>query len=44
VLVNFYLRVKEPKAVAAAQDALAAIPDRAELLEAAGQRNSLPAT
>jgi len=38
VLVNFYLRAKEPKkAVAAAQDALAAIPDRAELLEAAGQ-------
>ena len=38
VLVNYYLRAKEPKkAVAAAQDALAAIPDRAELLEAAGR-------
>jgi putative PEP-CTERM system TPR-repeat lipoprotein len=38
VLINHYLRSKEPKkAVAAAQDALAALPDRAELLEAAGR-------
>ena len=37
-LITFYLRSKEPKkAVAAAQDALAAMPDRAELLDAAGQ-------
>ena len=37
-LINFYLRSKEPKkAVASAQDALAAMPDRAELLDAAGQ-------
>ena len=38
VLINHYLRAKEPKkAVAAAQDALAAIPNRPELLEAAGR-------
>jgi putative PEP-CTERM system TPR-repeat lipoprotein len=38
VLINHYLRSKEPKsAVAAAQDALAAMPDRPELLEAAGE-------
>lgn len=37
-LINFYLRSKEyKKAVAASQDALAALPDRAELLDAAGQ-------
>jgi putative PEP-CTERM system TPR-repeat lipoprotein len=38
VLINFYLRSKEPKkAVSAAQDALAAIPDRPELLDAGGR-------
>ena len=38
VLINHYLRNKEPKkAVEAAQDALAALPDRPELLEAQGQ-------
>ena len=38
VLVNHYLRSKEPKkAVAAAQDGLAALPDRIELLDAAGR-------
>jgi putative PEP-CTERM system TPR-repeat lipoprotein len=38
VLINHYMRSKEPKkAVAAAQDALAAMPDRIELVDAAGQ-------
>nr|AEQ20404.1 putative PEP-CTERM system TPR-repeat lipoprotein [uncultured bacterium CSL11] len=37
-LITYYMNAKEPrKAVAAAQDALAAMPDRAELLYAAGQ-------
>ena len=37
-LISLHLRSKEPKkAVSAAQDALAAMPDRAELLDAAGQ-------
>jgi putative PEP-CTERM system TPR-repeat lipoprotein len=37
-LMSLYLHNKEPKkAVAAAQDALAAMPDRAEILDAAGQ-------
>ena len=37
-LISHYLRSKEPKkAVAAAQDALAALPDRADILYAAGQ-------
>lgn len=37
-LILHYLRAKEPKkAVAAAQDALAALPDRPEILDAAGQ-------
>jgi putative PEP-CTERM system TPR-repeat lipoprotein len=37
-LISYYMSANEPrKAVAAAQDALAAMPDRAELLYAAGQ-------
>ncbi len=37
-LISHYMRTKEPKkAVAAAQDALAAMPDRPELLYAAGE-------
>lgn len=37
-LISYYMDGKEPtKAIAAAQDALAAMPDRAELLYAAGQ-------
>jgi putative PEP-CTERM system TPR-repeat lipoprotein len=38
VLISHYLRAKEPKkAVAAAQDALAAMPNQPELIEAAGR-------
>ena len=38
VLISHYLRNKEPKkAVQAAQEALAVMPDRAELLDASGQ-------
>ena len=37
-LISYYITAKEPKkAVAAAQDALAAMPDRADVLYAAGQ-------
>jgi cellulose synthase operon protein C len=38
VLISYHLRTKEPKkAVTAAQDALAAMPNRPELIEAAGR-------
>ncbi len=37
-LIAYYLKAKDPKkAVAAAQDALAALPDRPEILDAAGR-------
>jgi len=37
-LVSYYIRVNDPKkAAAAAQEALAALPDRPEILDAAGQ-------
>lgn len=40
-LVNYYLRIKEPKkAIAAAQETLTAMPDRPEILDAAGRSYS----